>query len=92
MSAYFLRVDVVEIRGDMRVYAFHQQAQDADQERHFCSKCGTTLFWYTSARPHLIGIAAGCFPDDSFGEPAISGTSSKKLPWVQLPQSCKLLE
>ena len=92
VSVYFLRSDVTEISGEMLVYAFHHPTENYDQERHFCSKCGTTLFWYTSARPHLIGIAAGCFPDESFGVPTISGTSSKKLPWVELPSSCRLLE
>src|SRR5215207_10174007 len=92
VSAYFLRVDVTEISGEMRVYAFHHEAGNHDEERHFCSRCGTTLFWSASARPHLIGTAAGCFPDDSFGEPSVSGTSSKKLPWVGLPSSCRLFE
>ena len=92
LSAYFLRSDVTETTGEMLVYAFHHTAEDYDQERYFCSKCGTTLFWYTSARPHLIGIAAGCFSDESFGVPTISGTSSKKLQWVGLPSSCRLLE
>lgn len=92
MSAYFLRSDVTEISGEMRVYAFHHTDGNYDEERHFCSRCGTTMFWYTSARAHLIGIAAGCFPDESFGVPTISGTSSKKLPWIGLPDSCRLVE
>ncbi len=92
VSAYFLRSDVTQTNGEMLVYAFHHAAGGYDQERHFCSRCGTTLCWYSSTRPHLIGIAAGCFPDDSFGEPTISSTSSKRLPWVGLPDSCKLLE
>ena len=92
VSAYFLRSSVTEIKGEMLVYAFHHAEGNYDQERHFCSRCGTTLFWYSSSRPHLIGIAAGCFSDESFGVPTISGNSSKKLPWVELPTSCRLLE
>ena len=91
VSAYFLRSDVIETRGEQSVYAFHH-ADNYDEERHFCSTCGTTLCWHSSVRPHLIGIAAGCFPDDSFGMPTISATSSKKLPWVELPSSCRLVE
>jgi hypothetical protein len=79
---------LINIAGEMSVYAFHH-ADNYDEERHFCSKCGTTLFWYSSVRPHLVGTAAGCFPDNSFGVPTISATSSKKLPWVELPSSCK---
>jgi hypothetical protein len=92
VSAYFLRSDLTGTSGEMSVYAFHHTAENHDQERHFCSKCGTTLFWSSSNRPHLIGIAAGCFSDDSFGVPTISATSSKKLPWVALPGSCKVVE
>ena len=92
LSQYYRPAQVVEQAGTTNIYAFHNQRRGNDQERHFCAKCGTTLFWYTSARPHLIGIAAGCFPDESFGVPTISGTSSKKLPWVELLSSCRLLE
>lgn len=92
VSAYFLRSNVAETTGEMMVYAFHHAAENHDQERYFCKTCGTTLFWYTSARPHLIGIAGGCFPDENFGEPTISFTSSKKLAWVGLPSSWKFLE
>ena len=92
VSAYFLRSDVGEATGEMLVYAFHHAAENHDQERHFCKRCGTTLFWYASNRPHLIGIAGGCFPDETLGEPTVSFTSSKKLAWVVLPSSWKVLE
>jgi hypothetical protein len=92
VSAYFLRSDVVDSRGETLVYAFHHAAENHDQQRHFCRRCGTTLYWYTSAHPHLIGIAAGCFPEHSLGEPTVSFTSSKRLPWVSLPGSWKFLE
>ena len=92
ISAYFLRSNVAETTGELLVYAFHHAAENHDQERYFCKRCGTTLFWYTSARPHLIGIAGGCFPDESLAEPTISFTSSKKLAWVGLPSSWKFLE
>ena len=92
ISTYFLRSNVAETTGEMLLYAFHHAAEDHDQERYFCKRCGTTLFWYTSARPHLIGIAGGCFPDESLGEPTFSFTSSQKLAWVGLPSSWKFLE
>ena len=87
ISTYFLRSNVVETTGEMLVYAVHRR--DDDQESHFCKKCGTTLFWYTAARPHLIGIPGGCFPDESLGEPTISAKTSEKLAWVGLPDSWK---
>jgi hypothetical protein len=80
---------VTEMTGEMLVHKVRRR--DDDQESHFCKKCGTTLFWYTAARPHLVGIAGGCFPDGSLGEPTISAKSAEKLPWVGLPDSWKVL-
>ena len=92
LSLYFKRTQIVEQAGATRVYAFHNQRQDNDQERHFCPICGTTLFWYTSTLPDLVGISGGCFGEESFGEPRASYTHSKKLPWVGLPETCKAVD
>jgi len=92
MSAYFPKTEVTRLKGETLVYSFHHSALDHDQERHFCKNCGTTLFWYISTLPELIGVAAGCFPDDSLGEPAMSSTHSKKVAWVQLPAQWKTQE
>ena len=89
ISTYFLRSNVTDTTGEMLVYAVRRG--DDDQESHFCKKCGTTLYWYTAARAHLVGIAGGCFPDGSLGEPTISNRSSEKLAWVGLPNSWKFL-
>jgi hypothetical protein len=62
-----------------------------DAYRAVLLTCGSTLFWYTAARPHLIGIAGGCFPDGSLGEPTISAKTEQKLPWVGLPDTWKVL-
>jgi hypothetical protein len=89
ISAYFLRSDVTEMKGEPTVYAVRRR--DDDQEFHFCKTCGGTVFWYTGARPHLIGIAGGCFPVGSLGEPSISAKHPQKLPWVGLPDNWKVL-
>lgn len=87
VSAYFDRTAVVAQSGSTSVYAFHHAAQNHDQERHFCSKCGTTLFWYLSAMPESIGIAGGCFSDDGLPSPTYTVTDKKREPWVLLPSS-----
>jgi len=89
ISAYFLRSDVEEMKGETTVFA--AKRRDDDQESHFCKTCGGTLFWYTAARPHLIGIPGGCFPDGSLGEPTISAKNAQKLSWVGLPETWKVL-
>ena len=85
ISTYFKRSDIQSQTGSTSVYALHNQHQDNDQERHFCPNCGTTLFWYVSSLPELIGVAGGCFGDQYLGEPQASYTNSKKLPWIELP-------
>jgi hypothetical protein len=29
---------------------------------HFCPECGSSVYWYTEARPDLIGVAVGALP------------------------------
>ncbi len=92
ISTYFPRKNVVQIAGETQVYSFHHVAQNHDQERHFCKVCGTTLFWYLSALPELIGIAGGCFAEQNLGEPKMSVTHAKKLAWLTLPCTWKTHE
>jgi hypothetical protein len=89
ISAYFPKSGVVARVGETSVYAFHHAPQNHDQERHFCSRCGTTLYWYVSTLPELIGIAAGCFADVGLPEPTYSVAHQKKEAWVSLPTSWK---
>ena len=87
ISAYFDRTAVVQQRGETKTYTFHHTAQNHDQERHFCSHCGTTtLFWFVSSVPEKIGIAGGCFADAGLPEPSYSVTDRKRESWVSLPQ------
>ncbi|WP_374358396.1 GFA family protein [Chitinimonas sp.] len=85
-SMYFPKASVVEISGETLVYAFHHQAQNHDQRRHFCARCGTTLFWYVSTLPELIGIAGGCFAGEDLPAPDYSVSHANKAAWLQLPE------
>ena len=85
ISAYFEREAVVSQQGATGVYAFHHKELNHDQERHFCSACGTTLFWYVSNMPSRIGIAGGCFEEGALPEPDSSFRDNKRFPWVTLP-------
>jgi hypothetical protein len=90
ISAYFARDAVVRQEGETKTYAFHHAAQNHDQERHFCVRCGTTLFWFVSSLPDKIGIAGGCFADEGLAEPSYSVTDGKREPWVSLPATWKV--
>ena len=85
VSAYFDRSDVVRTAGETRVYAFHHTEANHDQARHFCSECGTTLYWYLSSEPTRIGVAGGCFAAEALPEPAGSYAHGNREPWVSLP-------
>jgi hypothetical protein len=89
ISTYFAREHVVQTSGETEVYAFHHTAQNHDQQRHFCKRCGTTLFWTLSTMPALIGVAGGCFAEQDLGEPRMSVTHSKKMAWLELPATWK---
>lgn len=91
ISSYFKRSEVVSQSGETAVYAFHHKAQKHDQERHFCGACGTTLFWYNSALPELIGVAGGCFGETPPEKPNLSVTHSKKYEWVTLPETWRVV-
>ena len=87
VSAYFDRTSVVDKTGETSIYEFHHEPQNHDQQRHFCVRCGTTLFWFVSSLPEKIGIAGGCFADDGLLEPTYSVSHRKKEHWVNLPDS-----
>ena len=92
ISAYFNIGSIIEKTENLSVYRFHHEMQNHDQERHFCSDCGTTLYWTISSMPNLIGIAGGCFTDQPLPTPSFSANSSSKYSWVSLPCECKILE
>jgi hypothetical protein len=85
IGAYFLKRNVVHIVGETSVYRVHNPQRREHQERHFCRRCGSTVYWYTTAYPGTIGVAGGCFAPETIGEPDMSASSSRRLPWVGLP-------
>ena len=86
MSAYFATDQVIAQSGETQVYTLHNATHAHDQERHFCRSCGTTLFWFVSTLPGKIGVAGGCFPDGTIGEPTYSTNERTRNSWVSLPE------
>ena len=85
VSTYFPVSKVLGRSGEMRLYAFDHAAQSHRQERHFCARCGTTLYWTISTMPELIGIAGGCFAGAMFADPGQSLSHDQKERWLSLP-------
>lgn len=90
VAAYFQRSNAVGFEGQTTVYAFHNASRNEDQQRHFCSRCGTTLYGYTSRYPKLMWIASGCFAENPLNEPTITSSHSDKWGWVSIPSSWKV--
>jgi len=87
ISAYFQRSAVHGPQGKATVYALGHAASGATQERYFCSTCGSTLYWYVSTYPHLIGIAGGCFAEDPLDDPNRVSSAASQWQWVTLPST-----
>jgi hypothetical protein len=83
-SAYFPDEAIVSSRGTLARYELpHMSA-----ERFFCTACGTTLYWRSTAfMPGHTGIAGGCFTETPLPAPAFSANDAKRCVWFALPQA-----
>lgn len=95
ISLYFRKDDIVTIAGKCQEYAFQHKELDHQQQRYFCTNCGTTVYWYVSDMPELIGVAGGCFADKdsqgmtTLGKPRYSANHSNRCDWLALSSSIK---
>jgi len=87
ISSYFKNESLLNKVGDFSCYALHNTEQNHDQERYFCSRCGTTLFWTVSTWPEVTGIAGGCFVGNDLDNPDGSYNHTQKCEWLTLPNS-----
>jgi len=59
---------------------------------HFCTECGSNLWWEADRLPDLIGVAAGSFADTAFPMPEQAVWAQDKHHWLQLPDDLPLHE
>jgi hypothetical protein len=52
---------------------------------HFCSECGSNLWWVADRLASLVGVAAGSFADRNFLKPALAVWDIDQHSWLQLP-------
>ncbi len=86
MSSYFDKSQIVKTSGEANCFSFHNTEKNHDQKRHFCTVCGTTLFWSVSTMPKLTGIAGGCFVKSPLSEPTYSANQANICSWLGLPR------
>ncbi len=51
---------------------------------HFCSLCGSTLWWEPQAKPDLIAVAHGAFDDPRAFRPEQSVYEDERQDWIML--------
>jgi hypothetical protein len=76
-QAYFPDTQVVSKQGEFSQYRIRNE-----QERSFCVRCGTTLFWTSAFMPGQTGVAAGAFTDATLTAPSLEATSNGRCGWV----------
>lgn len=83
-SSYFPDDRVVARDGAFAVYARDGASGYA---RHFCARCGTTLFWKSFGfMADCTGVAGGCFVDDPLPAPSLSAQDRDRCAWLGLPE------
>ncbi len=55
-----------------------------DRTRHYCSNCGTLVWFSAPTYPGIVAIKAGTFDDSSWIKPIAHLWVSSKMHWVQL--------
>lgn len=85
-SVYFPDGAIVAKTGATNVYTGIDPANP--YARHFCMRCGTTLYWKSPRfMPEFTGIAGGCFAGDPIPDPDFSARDGTRCAWVTLPES-----
>jgi hypothetical protein len=83
-----------QVRIDGRYNDYSRISDEADRKEHvlhFCPECGSHVFYTEPEEPDLVVVSVGSFADPSFPPPTESGYDSRRHPWIQLPESVRLL-
>lgn len=54
---------------------------------HFCTSCGTNIFWEPARLPDLIGVAVGAFGDPAFPMAEQVVWAQSRATWLHLPET-----
>lgn len=76
----FFKKEQVKITGET---SFFESISDAGntRHRHFCPKCGSTLFSESSRAPGAIGIAVGTFDNSDWFSPQVILYNKERPAW-----------
>ena len=77
----FFPAKAVEVSGAPKSFT-RVGASGGKVRSHFCSDCGSTLFWEAERAPGLIGVAIGAFADRDGPAPVLSVFERSKHAWA----------
>ena len=79
-GAVFLEGDLKSIEGETTIH--NDFPQWPGMEKHFCSKCGTTVHWVNPvAFPGMHLVSIGCFADPDFPGPELVVQTNYRHKW-----------
>lgn len=88
VTAFFAEDQVVERRGDARV--FHRVAESGNAlDFRFCPDCGSTVWWLAEARPGMVMVAGGAFADPDLPGPERIIWTDYRHPSVVTPEGVR---
>jgi hypothetical protein len=90
-STYFLNDQIRKVEGPLTIRLV-ETGEFAPHTRHFCSKCGSNLFWKAGRLPDITGFAGGCFNDPTMTPPSRIGRYSQRMPWAVFPSDCEIVQ
>ena len=79
----FYPAEVVAISGTAKQFT-RASASGGKVHFHFCSNCGSTVYWQADKVPALIGVAVGALADPKYPAPVRSIFEQSKHTWVQI--------
>jgi hypothetical protein len=82
VGAYY-DTDEVNVTGPARTYSRPGQS-GAVLTFSFCPRCGSNVFWSSSAYPQKLGVAVGSIADPNFPAPKNSLWEETKHPWLTM--------
>ena len=59
---------------------------------HFCTFCGSTVYYLAQAFPEWIAVPVGAFADSSFPQPQVSVYENRKHSWVVVPEGIEHMD
>ena len=83
-GAFYTRANIIETGGQTTKFS-RKSDRGYSVTNHFCTVCGSTVYWEREMPADWIGISVGSFEDPTFPKPSRAVWTQIKHHWVVLP-------